>query len=404
MFILGAMEKAGKAEPERGRAYCYRCMRAQRMCVCELLVGCETETEIHILQHRRERQHAFGTVRLLKVGLRNLKLYGLGTDTGKSFPMPSGFPLDAAVLWPGEGARDLSELAPEERPKKLVVIDGTWDQAYRMFRDNAWLHGLTRYTLNPAEPSRYRIRKEPRRECLSTLESTVMALQILEPDRECVASLSDAFDRMNDNQVAAMAANTDGEARVKRRRQRAMRAVPEELLQNPASLVIVYGESAKPAIRRDKKTREVAQWSAIRFGEPESRFDAIVKTKVEMPSERFLDELGWDLESLINARPFDEVMESWKRFLRPGDVALAWNKGTMRLAQAHGLLSGGVMLKEVYGNVSKRNFGTLDDVVSYEKLEKVHVEGVSGRARTRLANSMAVTAFLRKWGFERIVP
>ncbi|MBL4635537.1 MAG: hypothetical protein JKY56_16880, partial [Kofleriaceae bacterium] len=181
-----------------------------------------------------------------------------------------------------------------------------------------------------------------------------------------------------------------------------MRAVPEELLQDASSLVVVYGESAKPAVRRDKRTREVAQWSAVRLGEPAQRFDAIVKTEVEMPNERFLDELGWTEESLAGARPYSEVLEDWREFLRPGDVAIAWNKGTLRMAQAHGLLVDGIMLKAVYGSVSKRTFGTLDDVVAFEQLIAPEISELSGRARTRIGNAMAVTTFLRSWAMRKL--
>ena len=74
--------------------------------------------------------------------------------------------------------RDLAELPPGEAPAHLVVIDGTWDQAHRVYRDNAWIRALPHYRLHPDAPSNYRIRREPRFECLSTLEAVAIAIRI----------------------------------------------------------------------------------------------------------------------------------------------------------------------------------------------------------------------------------
>jgi DTW domain-containing protein YfiP len=65
----------------------------------------------------------------------------------------------------------------------IVVLDGTWAQAKTMWWRNAWLLKLKRLTLNPSCPSLYgRLRMEPRRECLSTIESIAEALDALGED------------------------------------------------------------------------------------------------------------------------------------------------------------------------------------------------------------------------------
>jgi DTW domain-containing protein YfiP len=72
----------------------------------------------------------------------------------------------------------------------IVVLDGTWAQAKTMWWRNPWLLKLKRLVLNPSRRSLYgRLRKEPRRECLSTIESVAEALQTLGED----ASVSDAL-------------------------------------------------------------------------------------------------------------------------------------------------------------------------------------------------------------------
>lgn len=54
----------------------------------------------------------------------------------------------------------------------LVVLDGTWSQAKTLWWRNPWLLKLARVGLVPREPSMYgKLRKEPRREWVSTLEA-----------------------------------------------------------------------------------------------------------------------------------------------------------------------------------------------------------------------------------------
>ena len=389
---------AGQAE---GRSYCYRCMRVQSMCLCADLCAVDNKTQIHVLQHRKERRHAFGTVRLLKIGLQKIKVHDLHTDLGRAYPVPEDFPLEGGVLYPGEGSIDLADLSAEEMPSTLVVIDGTWSQAHRMYRDNRWLHGLTRYSLNPDAPSRYRIRKEPSAECLSTLESTAMALSMIEPETPGLGRLLSAFDLMNDRQVEVMAARSGGPRRFKQDRPRPMRAVPHALWAQPSRIVVVYGESAAAFSHRDKIPRELAQWSALRLSEPERWFDGIVATEVPLPDGRFLHDLKWGDEELRQAEPLARLRDRWQSFLRPDDIIACWNKGTLRLACDHGFAAEGVVLKAVYGNTTQRQFGTLDDVVCYEGLRPLPTPPIAGRAGQRLVNAHAAALELGRWARAR---
>ncbi len=62
----------------------------------------------------------------------------------------------------------------------IVVLDGTWAQAKTMWWRNPWLLKLKRIALNPSRRSLYgSLRREPRRECLSTIESIAEALDAL---------------------------------------------------------------------------------------------------------------------------------------------------------------------------------------------------------------------------------
>lgn len=78
--------------------------------------------------------------------------------------------------------------------KGIVLLDGTWSQAKTLWWRNAWLLKLQRAVVVPERPSLYgELRKEPRRESVSTLEAAGLALANLEGDESACRALETAF-------------------------------------------------------------------------------------------------------------------------------------------------------------------------------------------------------------------
>jgi hypothetical protein len=62
----------------------------------------------------------------------------------------------------------------------LVLLDGTWSLALKMFRESPCLHDLPRAMFGAPPLSRFVIKQQPRPDCLSTLEAVHEALIALE--------------------------------------------------------------------------------------------------------------------------------------------------------------------------------------------------------------------------------
>ena len=76
----------------------------------------------------------------------------------------------------------------------LILLDGTWAQAKTLWWRNAWLLKTQRIYIVPKEKSKYgNLRKEPRPECVSTLEATAETLSFLGIDPKVESTLKDAF-------------------------------------------------------------------------------------------------------------------------------------------------------------------------------------------------------------------
>lgn len=192
------------ATTELGRPTCYRCLRPQPCCVCASIHPVANRTRVVIVQHPRERRHPFGTVRLARLGLRNVDVIVADHDReGLTRCPPCSLP-GAALLFPSPDAPRLDprvELAAP--PPALVVLDGTWSSAGKLRRDNPWIQALPTVALAPSQPGRYRIRKAPRPAVqLSTIEAIVSALETIEPDTVGLSGLLRSFDAMVDRQLA----------------------------------------------------------------------------------------------------------------------------------------------------------------------------------------------------------
>jgi DTW domain-containing protein YfiP len=91
--------------------------------------------------------------------------------------------LAPVVLYPG--GWDLSEAherLPSDRRPVIFVIDGTWPEAKKMMNRNPELAALPRVCFTPERPSEYRVRRQPRPECVSTVEAIHAVLKVLEPE------------------------------------------------------------------------------------------------------------------------------------------------------------------------------------------------------------------------------
>lgn len=188
------------------RACCQRCHRPEGHCLCALIPQLESRTRVLILQHPSEVNHALNTARLAALGLSNARLLvGEVFDNLAQWLDVPGY--QTRLLFPGEGAVALTEQKVNWEPTLLVVPDGTWRKARKLLHLNPLLAALPRVTLEGAPASRYRLRKAPGPDALSTLEAITHALETLEPHRTFQALLR-PFEALIEGQIAAMGEQT----------------------------------------------------------------------------------------------------------------------------------------------------------------------------------------------------
>ncbi len=185
--------------------YCQQCGKAHVLCVCKALRPVANRTPIIILQHPSEVNRPLGTAVIAKLGLENCRIF-----VGENF---DEHPLwlqyyrqyqgRMALLYPAQGASFLqdwyqypSKMEFEQQATSAVIIlDGTWKKAYKMWQLSRCLHSLPLVKLSEDLVGNYRIRKAPRANALSTIEAIMAALHVIEPALS-TESMDHAFQQM----------------------------------------------------------------------------------------------------------------------------------------------------------------------------------------------------------------
>jgi DTW domain-containing protein YfiP len=170
--------------------------------VCDRIVSYPTDRRILILQHPQEQDALLGSAQILVASLPKAKLV-VGLSWRNLAHALDEEDVDVrrwAVLFPDReapGEQVASRGGEAIEPAALegiVVLDGTWSKAKTLWWRNPWLCKLNRMTLRPAKPSIYgRLRAEPRREYVSTLESVTAALTLCGESPEIEAGLARVF-------------------------------------------------------------------------------------------------------------------------------------------------------------------------------------------------------------------
>jgi DTW domain-containing protein len=206
------MAVAAEAVPD-----CPQCLKPVPLCICDSITPIDNKVSLLILQHPQEQDRALGTARLTALHFANAVL-----KIGLSWPSLSKAlghrvldPSRWAVLYLGsakvadlETDRDIVAIDHkgniEENQRGIlkdiegiVLLDGTWSQAKALWWRNAWMLKCQRVILGPAQPSRYgKLRKEPRRDGLSTIEAAAMLLSGIEKRPDIAETLHSSFERM----------------------------------------------------------------------------------------------------------------------------------------------------------------------------------------------------------------
>ncbi|CAN0897434.1 tRNA-uridine aminocarboxypropyltransferase 2 [Linum grandiflorum] len=135
--------------------------------------------------------------------LSRRKMNGVDSNQEEHQEFELEIPAGTVLLYPSEESVGVDELrGMDVEVKNLIVLDGTWSKAKKMYKENPWLKLVPHLKLDLEESSLFsEVRRQPRAGCLSTIESIVYALkEVGEKPEERLDQLLEVLGSMVDDQ------------------------------------------------------------------------------------------------------------------------------------------------------------------------------------------------------------
>lgn len=168
------------------RSICQQCERPKKVCWCDYLptpkVLPTSGTSIMIIQHPSEKKRKIRTALMALYGLKGgyCEIF-VRRKLSDSDPLCEKIKhLNAYLLYPSAASKDITTLASDDKEKTLIILDGTWDEAKKIYTRSSILQYLPTIHLELDKKSEYVVRTQPCKKCLSTIETVAHSLAILE--------------------------------------------------------------------------------------------------------------------------------------------------------------------------------------------------------------------------------
>lgn len=188
---------------------CERCRVARQYCICRWQPQETASSGFCLLMHEKEPLKPSNTGWLVADVVTQTSAYVWSrTQEDAALLQQLADPQwQPYVVFPhsyaGPQHRQVTQLLPDSGRKPLfVLLDGTWQQAAKMFRKTACLQQLPVLSLDAVGLSRYHLRHCDNSQHLATAEVAALCLQLAGEDA-AAAALQEWFGRFNRHYLAA---------------------------------------------------------------------------------------------------------------------------------------------------------------------------------------------------------
>ncbi|BFT32071.1 tRNA-uridine aminocarboxypropyltransferase [Alteromonas sp. D210916BOD_24] len=156
------------------RKHCKHCQYPLSTCICSYICPVELDFEIKIVQHPKEATHAKNTARLAALSIPTARIINSADGAAMDTLANSCDHRSTLLVYPSEYSTPIETLADttKQAVTTLVLIDGSWKQAFGIVKQHPWLQSLTSVHFTQAPHSNYLIRHTSLPHALSTLEAT----------------------------------------------------------------------------------------------------------------------------------------------------------------------------------------------------------------------------------------
>lgn len=187
---------------DQKRTLCLKCFRSEKNCYCKYIKPFETNTHFILLMHPIEAyKMKTGTGRLSHIALKNSEIIvGIDfSDHKRVNEIINDNSIFSTVLYPGNDSinisnGDLTSNSLTDKKLYIFIIDSTWYYSKKILRLSKNLQILPKISFDSKETSNFVFKKQPSKECLSTIESIYYFLS--ECDKYKIENVGDKKDTL----------------------------------------------------------------------------------------------------------------------------------------------------------------------------------------------------------------
>ena len=170
------------------REKCYNCYRPSSSCMCQYITQLKTNTRFVILMHPKEfRKTKNGTGHFTNLSLKNCELHvGVNFQENNLINSIINNPNNRCyVLYPSKNSINLNSQNIVEDKKQTVIflIDSTWPCSRALLKQSPNIDALKKVSFTHKKSSDFKFKEQPNEYSLSTMESTLCLLELLNEHR-----------------------------------------------------------------------------------------------------------------------------------------------------------------------------------------------------------------------------
>ncbi len=173
-----------KVRKRKTKNPCQGCGLHPDRCICQLITSLDLKTKIVLVIHRKELKRTTNTGQLALKSLVNSEMRIRGEQNKEPLDLSDLLTANyqSYLFFPSD---DAVELTPElvqssPLPIQLIVPDGNWRQASKVFSRHPELKALIKVKISAVNKSNLHLRTEHTPEGMATLQAIALALGIIE--------------------------------------------------------------------------------------------------------------------------------------------------------------------------------------------------------------------------------
>ena len=176
---------AAHPRQRKTKSPCLGCFMHHDFCFCELIPKLSLRTKVVLVIHAKELKRTTNTGRLALHALTNSEMRIRGLS--KNFESLGDLLTQnyrSLFLSPAEEATELTSslVSDDPRPIQLIVPDGNWRQANKVYQRQPELWNIPRVKFSDVNIATHHLRNETLPSGMSTLEAIARALGVTEGD------------------------------------------------------------------------------------------------------------------------------------------------------------------------------------------------------------------------------